>query len=397
LAGRANVLARHATRRDGSPGDRHRALLSVTPIVVRDDILGAMRKETFERGGRDRAALPSRTSVCIKSLRVCVAAAASLGLAPERSLAALGVGADLLVDPAARVPHDLVMTAWHEIPGRVVSPSFGLHASRLATAWSFDVLDHALAHCATMRDALEVLLRYQRLLHDAIDLRLELAGPGESRLSIGFRVEGAVAAAFVDYITAQWIHRGNKLVGAPPPALRLALARPPPDDEADHLSTFGCPITFGARSSTLWFDAAYLDRPLLAPDPSLASVLLRHASDLLAALPESDRVATAVRRHLTATLDLGPPSIAATARALGVSARSLQRQLAHEQTSFLTVLDDVRRSLAERYLRDHAHTVSDVAFLVGFSELSTFSRAFRRWTGTTAVSYRRGGPRDHET
>lgn len=126
-------------------------------------------------------------------------------------------------------------------------------------------------------------------------------------------------------------------------------------------------------------------------------MLLRHASDLLAALPDNDRMATAVRRHLTATLDLGPPSIAATARALGVSARSLQRQLAHEQTSFLAVLDEVRRSLAESYLRDRAHTVSDVAFLVGFSELSTFSRAFRRWTGTTAVSYRRGGPRDHET
>jgi len=93
----------------------------------------------------------------------------------------------------------------------------------------------------------------------------------------------------------------------------------------------------------------------------------------------------------TATLDLGPPSVAATAKALGLSVRSLQRHLAQEQTSFLAVLDEVRRSLAEGYLQNRAHTVSDVAFLVGFSELSAFSRAFRRWTGTTAASYRRGG------
>jgi len=390
---------------------RDRAGLSSSPRVIGDgaairgggsscraaaplagaDMLGAMRCETFDRDDSARPAPPVRSSVCIKALRVCVAAAASLGLAPERSLAALGLSADLLADPAARVPHDLVMRAWRELPERVARPNFGLHASRLATASSFDVLDHALASCATMRDALEVLLRYQRLLHDAIDLRLEPAAPGEYRLAIGFRAQGPVAAAFVDYVTAQWIHRGNRLAGEPPRAVRLALARPQPDDVADHLGTFGCPIAFGAERSALWFDAAYLGRPVLAPDRSLAPVLLRHASDLLAALPASDSMVTAVRRHLTATLDLGPPSVAATAKALGLSVRSLQRHLAQEQTSFLAVLDEVRRSLAEGYLQNRAHTVSDVAFLVGFSELSAFSRAFRRWTGTTAASYRRGG------
>jgi AraC-like DNA-binding protein len=333
----------------------------------------------------------SGASVCIKAIRICVVTAAALGLPPERSLAVLGVSPEMLADPAARVPHELAMRAWTDLPERLGSATFGLRAAELSVSASFDIMDHAMAHCTTVREALEVLMRFQRLLHEANDLRLEPAAPGEVRLSQRLRMPGAVAPHMTDFIASQWVVRSRKLTGAAPKVARLELTRPMPDDVSEHRRIFDAPIAFGAPRNAIWFDAAYLEQPIERADPSLSPVLRRHAEDLLAALPASNSLATALHKHLLRTLDSGLPSIADAASALGVSTRSLQRKLEEEGTSFKGVLDDVRRALAESYLRDGTRTVSEVAFLVGFSEVSAFSRAFRRWTGKSAVSYRRAG------
>jgi AraC-like DNA-binding protein len=173
---------------------------------------------------------------------------------------------------------------------------------------------------------------------------------------------------------------------------RVWLTRAAPDDVSEHRRVFGIPIAFSAETNAVWFDAAFLERPIKRADPSLSPVLRRHADDLLSALPPSNSLATALHRHLLGTLSDGLPNIGVAASALGVSTRSLQRRLEDEGTSFKAVLDDVRRTLALSHLRDGTRTVSEVAFMVGFSEVSAFSRAFRRWTGRSAVSYRRATP-----
>jgi len=331
-------------------------------------------------------------SACIKMLRVCVMAAAMHGLPPESALLSLGVSAELLSDPAARLPHDLGMRAWTEIPGRLGHPTFGLAAAEMAASAAFDVVDHALAHCATMREVIEGLMRYQRLLHDANDVRIEPVGDSEVRLSQRFRLPGPMPDHLSDFIAAVWVLRSGVLAGDKPPLLRVELTRHLPADMAEHRRIFGAPIAFGAERNSLFFESTYLEKRLSHADPSLSPVLRRHADDLLSALPASSSLATALHRHLLRTLDSGLPNIAVAAAALGVSTRSLQRRLEEEGTSFKGVLDDVRRTLAESYLKSGARTVSEVAFLVGFSEVSAFSRAFRRWTGKSAVSYRRASP-----
>lgn len=339
---------------------------------------------------RPAAALgaPPRASVCIKALRACVAGAAALGLPPPRALAAIGASAELLADPRARVAHEHAMHAWRALTTQLAMPAFGIHAARLIGGAAFDVVDHALAHCTTMRDVIAVLVRYQRLLHEASDIRLEPGAPGRVRLSQRFRASTPPAPAFADFVMAQWLLRAEHLVGARPTRARVELAHAAPADRVAHEQLFGEELAFDAPASALSFEASYLDRPVLRADRSLTPVLLCHATDLLAALPAPRSFAEALRQHLLARLDAGPPSIVDAARALGVSTRSLQRHLAQERASFKAVLDDARRTLAEAYLRDGTRTVSEVAFLVGFAELSAFSRAFRRWTGHSAVSYR---------
>jgi AraC-like DNA-binding protein len=329
-------------------------------------------------------------SVCVKVLRAPVATAAAMGLPPEAALHMLGVPAELLADPAARVPHELAVRAWKEIPEKVNAPTFGLAAAEIAAAAPFDALDHACSHCATLRDALLALVRYQRLLHEANDIRMEDAAGGLVCLSQRFRIPGGVPDHLSDFITATWLLRGARLTGRAPRVARVELTRPIPDDMTDHRRVFPAAIAFGAERNAVWIDAEYLRAPIERADPSLSAVLRRHADDLLAALPPSDSLATAVHRYLLGALGAGPPDVQRAASALGVSTRTLQRKLEEEGTSFKVILDDARRTLAVSYLRDGSRTVSEVAFLVGFSEVSAFSRAFRRWTGQSAVRHRRG-------
>jgi AraC-like DNA-binding protein len=133
-----------------------------------------------------------------------------------------------------------------------------------------------------------------------------------------------------------------------------------------------------------------LERPNPTADPALSRTILRHAEALLAALPEPTATyAERVRRGLAEILGEGEVSLRQVARGLKMSERSLQRRLAAEGVTFDGLLDDVRHHLALRYLADPSIAVSEVAYLLGYSEPSPFHRAFRRWTGATPSDMRR--------
>ena len=104
-------------------------------------------------------------------------------------------------------------------------------------------------------------------------------------------------------------------------------------------------------------------------------------------LPKGD-VAESVRRAIEQLLGSGEVSLSRIARDMATSPRSLQRRLAREETHFGAVVDQVRERLARRYLRDKERTTTEVALLLGFADLSSFSRAFKRWTGESPAAFR---------
>lgn len=329
-----------------------------------------------------------RPTVTIKGIRLCVALAASRGVAPDDALRRLGVDAALLADPSARVPFELILRAWTELPELAGDPAFGLHAAELAVSAPFDVIDYATAQCATAREAFECVARYQRLLHDANEVGLSIVY-GEARITQRLPAHPELPPHFVDFIVGQWALRPRLLTGAAFPLRRVELCRAPPADLAEHRRVFAAPLGFYAERNTVVFDAALLDLPLVRADAALAAVLRRHADDLLAALPDTSSATALLSRYVGETIASQTPEIARAAKALGMSARSLQRRLEEEGTSFKAVVDDARRALAITHLRDERKSITDVAFLVGFSETSAFSRAFRRWTGQSPIDWRR--------
>jgi AraC-like DNA-binding protein len=132
-----------------------------------------------------------------------------------------------------------------------------------------------------------------------------------------------------------------------------------------------------------------LEQPQKHAEPRLQAVLERQLDELVSQLPQDQSFPGRVKSHLATQLLDGEPVVSTIASKLHMSPRTLQRRLNDEGTSFAKVLAGLRRDLALRYLLEPRRTINEVAFLLGFVEVSAFHRAFKRWTGKTPAEYQR--------
>jgi len=329
------------------------------------------------------------TTACIKTLRACVLAAAQHGLSPPEVAARLGVPSETLADPHARVPHELVVRAWEELPALTGDTAFGLRAAELLDQAPFDVVDHVTAQGPTLRDAIHNLMRYQRLLHEDAEVRLSLEG-ATARMTQRLRAWPTTPRYLAEFIVALWVLRGRSLTGQTFVLQRVSFQHGPPADIAAHRRLFGAPLDFLADHNGVDFSAELLNLPVRGTNPFLAVLLERHAAEQIARLPSVDSVAVRVKALLFEHLSEGGPSVDEAARRLGMSRRSLQRALHAEGTSYASLLDEVRKELALAHLQMRDRTLSEIALLLGFQEVAAFTRAFRRWTGAPPSTFRRG-------
>jgi AraC-like DNA-binding protein len=264
--------------------------------------------------------------------------------------------------------------------------NLGLHIAEQAELGSFDVHFYAMVSSPTLGDAFERVCRYQRLIHETSQVRLESSADGAV---LSHRLPGDVAAPrqTAELLLASWVRAGRIATQTHWSPAEVRFAHPVPRDARDHERVFAAPVRFATGENALVLPMALLDLPCRRNDPALLSLLDRYAADRLGG-PHAPTFADRARAALAEELQAGHVTAGGLAAGLGVSVRSLHRSLAAEGTSYRRLLDKLRRDTAERHLRDDRLSVAEVAFLVGFSELSAFHRAFKRWTGHTPVTFR---------
>ncbi|MEH2184414.1 helix-turn-helix domain-containing protein [Nostoc sp.] len=171
--------------------------------------------------------------------------------------------------------------------------------------------------------------------------------------------------------------------------LKVGFQHSLPEEISAYHRLFRAPVEFAQPINEIVFDSTFLSSPLLKSDPGLGRVLDRYIEDLLAKLPQSGSFIDGVRREISIQLRGGNLEVETIAKRLGFVSRTLQRKLKEAGTSYQELLDETRQSLSIYYLQEQQMAVSEVAFLLGFSEASAFYRAFKRWTGTTPSEFRR--------
>ena len=309
----------------------------------------------------------------------------ALELDPMPVLQGAGFSADAFRDPNARFPAVATAGLWRRAAAAAGDPAFGLFASSFVRPTTFHALGYAVFASATLRDALQRLLRYGHVVSDAADLELETC-QRTARLKFLIRSGEVPSDQALDAVISLIVRTCRMLTDRSFSLLRLELRRPQPTDVVPYQRFYRCPLQFDAPHDALTLDASLLDCPLSTANPELA----RHNDDLvrryLAGMREGtvvDRVREALAEHLSG--DASPEKVATL---LGMSARSLQRRLKEQGTSYVQVLRDTRRELAIGHLREQQCSVTEIAFLLGFEDASAFARAFRSWTGVTPSSFR---------
>lgn len=320
---------------------------------------------------------------------VIVRAAAARGVPPGKLRDITGFDAALAADPDARISLALEAQLWHEAARITADPLFGLHAAELIEPGAFDVLEYAVRTAPTLREAYGRLARYNRIEHDAAVFSVHHAPPTT-------RIEHAFPGASqepsrhaVEFTFASHIVIGSQMIGRAFHPRAVEFRHGPAAALEMYEQVFGVAPSFDLPVNAMTWDDAILDAPVAA-DPALSSILTRHADAVLAARPATSKTwSDAVHDHLSRKLGSDEVTLASMARQLKLSPRSLQRRLSDEHTSFDEILDDLRQALAMRYLADPALTVTEIAYLLGYSEPSPFHRAVRRWTGSTPNVLRR--------
>lgn len=267
-------------------------------------------------------------------------------------------------------------------------PDLGLKAARECSRGEAGALDYAIMSASTGLDAITAATRFIRLVNDALDIRVETKGD-----RVFLRLENCVplTRAAADFeMGALFCVLASVWGQTDLSRITVLLAHASPPDLREYEMTFGAArLHFGALSYAFEFDAELLRAPLRSADANLHDLMRRHAERVLRELPQALPITRQVKTLITEELADGHPGCAHIAQRLQMSPRTLERRLELEGTTFTRLLEEVRESLALRYVGDEEMPLSQVATLLGFSQTTAFHRAFRRWTGQTPLQYRK--------
>jgi AraC-like DNA-binding protein len=326
--------------------------------------------------------------VSAATLRAAVFAASIKSARPVEELARLfRVTPSLLMDPDARLSHARIARGWALLASAAGEPALGLVAAQLVDTATGDRLQPLLSQAETLGDAFETFLRYQQLYHSGNASRSRTE-PGRWVLEFALDRHAEPCAYLADFVLANWLRRVRRAAGVEVPLIEARLRRPPPAQAGPYTETFGAVVRFGSGEDSLCFPRDVASLRIAGANAALRLILERQAASELDALDPDGAFVRDARAALELSLREGEANVEGLAKQLATSPRTLQRKLAACETTFQELLDQVRHELAIEHLA-RGQSVTDTAFLLGFSELSAFSRAFRRWTGSSPRSYRR--------
>jgi AraC-like DNA-binding protein len=324
-----------------------------------------------------------------KSVRGVLFAAGALGLDAPRLAHAWGLER-ALTDVDARFAYGAWLSLWRDIAQRSGSESVGIEAAKRLPWGHWDVIDYLIGTSENLGTALTRFERYFALISTAVTHTLERDG---ERVQLVRRYPADTFTSLLapaEFSFASVVIRLRIALGAPNwVPLAVHFASPGPKDDSAQRQLFGCPVRFDAPIGAIVMEASALDLRLKEPDPELSRILEKHAEQLIGQLDTSSDLVSRTRWAIVNGLRDNEISVAGAARALGMSARTLQRRLQERGVSFDEVFDDTRKSLALRYLRDPALSIQEASHLLGFGDLRGFYRAFRRWEGCTPATFRK--------
>lgn len=321
--------------------------------------------------------------------RVLVGECVRRGFSKAKLMAEAGISQDYLDHPAGRIPVDLMCALWDTAVRTTRQEMLGLHSAVRVPFGMYRLLDYMLAASATPQDGLESTARAFRIMNTGLTLSfrsrseeayLEMHGPDKLR---------DLPRPYIEYILTLYLERLRitTQVHCKPLEVHVTYARTPSTQEYDRV--FGARVRFCQAVSRLVFPRHLMALRHPSADPELCELLEVHAQQRLRRSSGDKHSFNEVRHALACNLMKGKAALTDLSAQLAMSVRSLQREISLNGMTFRALLDQTRQERAVALLQQQDLPLAEIATRLCYSDLSSFSRAFQRWTGRSPQQHRK--------
>jgi AraC-like DNA-binding protein/nucleotide-binding universal stress UspA family protein len=264
----------------------------------------------------------------------------------------------------------------------------GFHLASGFDLREIGLLYYVIASSAQLEEALRNAVRFGRITNEGVRLQVVI----EQALVIALEymnVDRLSDKHQAEFLLAALVRLCRQVTDARLAPLRLKARHFRDSTPAEIRKFLGCDIEFSAGVDEITFPKQFAVLPVTGHDPFLNNLLRRYAEEALENQTFTrESICTEVEKVLTELLPHGRAAVSEVARKLGMSPRTLSRKLHDQHATYAEILDRFRAALARRYLAERELPVSEVAWLLGYNELSSFTHAFKRWTGLTPRQFR---------
>jgi len=250
------------------------------------------------------------------------------------------------------------------------------------------VLGYLTLSCDTVAEALQRFEHYQRLLHDGETASTRLS---QDQFCIHWSSQFGISTQLSDEVLIMGMVKNLRIITGNNDLqpCRVQFVGAQPQGGIDYRRWLDCPVSFEQPELMLCFPLDYLKRPVSHSDPSLKKLLDQQAQALLDVIPRQEVFYQQLQQAIVKVIQSGTPTQEKVASLLKLSSRTLHRRLYEQGLEFRTLLQQTRLQLAKQYLAERKLRLTEIALLLGYSEQSAFTRAFRQWSGETPLQYQR--------
>jgi AraC-like DNA-binding protein len=336
------------------------------------------------------AAPGTQASVSAPLFHVVAAFMRSRGLDYPRAARAVGIDPAIADDSGARIPLRAVAQLLENVARETDNDAFGAQLGETFQVGTVGTLDYIISNAPTLRVALHDYLRFLGLVADGFDVRFE-ERPRVSYMIMHLPPAFGPRVQLIDLRASARLVRIRHMLRDPSVPLRVDLERKKPKAIDEFRRIFGAHLRFRQPENRIGIPTAALDRKLPAADPNLYRVVVLAGRKALAEQGRKSDIVSRVVSFVGHNLPHGKVDVAAAAKAVGLSPADLRQALERRRVAFRGLLEDTRRAMAEHYINETQLPMTEIAFLLGYSELSAFSRATKKWFGDPARELRKRG------
>ncbi|UZR97047.1 AraC family transcriptional regulator [Chondrinema litorale] len=318
--------------------------------------------------------------------------AATQGALANELIVLSGFSKDVLCDESTKVTSEVYNTVVEKAVFLTKDEYFGLHAGEYLNLSAAGLVGQISQTSATVKQALDFCCEFASLGCRALPMKLEedhadfkLAfepdpiWKQESEISTKHTIDGALAFILREFhtLTLQKYY---------PLKIHFQFKKPANTREYERL--FNCPLMYAQTETAIFFSRKHVMEPVVTSSFDLLRVLVKHAYEKLAEIEKENGFYQTVKKAVVNLVKPEFPTIEQVAANLNVSVRTLQRKLSDEGYTFKEIIEMLRKDFALSYIKNRDLSVGEIAYLLSYSDSSTFIRSFKRWTGKTPQAYR---------